>query len=102
MSRFLSALVVVGVVGAASQSPAACRWFGTQLECALGGSQVSIGTQTAHEPAYAGTFQPERLHGRGVLFDGLALPTWPLRLEIQNIGSDAGLCRKLGNETYCY
>ena len=30
------------------------------------------------------------------------MPEWPLRLELQNFSGDPSLCRKFGNETYCY
>jgi hypothetical protein len=43
------------------QASAACRWFGTQLECDLGGSQVLIGTQELAEPVYAGALTPQPL-----------------------------------------
>ena len=33
----LPVLIMVGVLAAAAEASAACRWFGTQLECNLGG-----------------------------------------------------------------
>ena len=46
MTRLVPVVMALGLLAAAAPSTAACRWFGTQLECDLGGSQVLIGTQT--------------------------------------------------------
>ncbi len=102
MTRLVPALIVLGLLSAATQSSAACRWFGTQLECELGGSQLSFGTQAADEPAYARAFRPQPFHGNVGVLDGRVASGWPLRLEIQDVGTDPRLCRKLGNETYCH
>src|SRR3989442_7347195 len=51
----LSVLIMVGVLAAAPRASAACRWFGTQVECDLWGSRVVIGTQAAEEPTHAGS-----------------------------------------------
>ncbi len=101
MTRFLFALMALGLFGATPQASAACRWFGTQLECDLGESQVLIGTQKMAEPAYAGALRPQPLQ-RSDELDASAAPERPFRLDLQNVGVDPGLCRKLGNETYCY
>ena len=102
MTRFLLAVMVLGLFGATPQASAACRWFGTQLECDFGGSQVLIGTQEVTEPAYAGALRPQSLLQRSDVLDARAVPEWPLRLDLQNVGVDPGNCQKWGNETYCY
>ena len=102
MKRFLLALMALGLLGLATQAPAACRWFGTQVECDLGGSQLTIGTQRVPEPTCARAFGRQLLQGCDGLLDDRALAAWPLRLDLQNVGADPGLCRKLGNEIYCY
>jgi len=102
MKRFLIALMALGLLGLATQAPAACRRFGTQVECDLGRSQVIIGTQRSPEPTCARAFGPQLLQGCDGLLDDRVLAEWPLRLDLQNVGSDPGLCRKLGNEIYCY
>src|SRR5437899_661578 len=56
MTRFLLALMALGLFGATPQASAACRWFGTQLECDLGESQVLIGTQKMAEAASVAEF----------------------------------------------
>ena len=100
MRPLLPGLIAFGLLCAATRAPAACRWFGTQLECDLGGNQLVIGTQTAANPDYATPVRPQPFGGG--LFDGRAIPDRPLRLELQDVGTDPGLCRKFGNETYCY
>ena len=100
MKRFALVLMAFVLLGAATRAPAACRRFGTQLDCALGASQLVIGTQAAREPAYARTLRPQLLQGGDL--DDRPLPRWPLRLEFQNVGVDPSLCRRIGNETYCY
>ena len=100
MKPFAPVLMALVLLGAATEAPAACRWFGTQLECDLGGSQLLIGTQAAPAPAYSSALRPQPLQGGDV--DDRPLPRWPLRLELQNVGVDPSLCRRIGNETYCY
>jgi hypothetical protein len=100
--RLLPALLAFGLLSAATNAPGACQWFGTQLVCPLGGSQLSMGTQTAVEPTYATAFRPLPFNGSPGLLDNGTLLGSPFRLELQNIGIDPGLCRKVGNETYCY
>jgi hypothetical protein len=106
MTRFLLALLMaLGLLGAAPRDSAACRWFGTQLECPVGGSQLLIGTQAAAEAPSVNSLRPHGLQGNdglSELLDDRVVPEWPVRLELQNVGVDPGLCRKFGNETYCY
>ena len=100
MKRFPIALMAVGLLALSTSAPAACRPFGTQIECDLGRSELTIGTQRAPAPAHARAFQPQSLQAGELLDDRPA--SRPFRFELQNIGSDPSLCRKIGNETYCY
>jgi len=100
--RILPALLAVGLLSAATNAPASCRWFGTQVVCALGGSQLSIGTQTAVEPTYATAVPPLPFNGSPRLLDNGTPLGQPFRLELQNIGVEPDLCRKIGDEAYCY
>ena len=100
MSRFALLLTALCVLGVATRAPAACREFGTQLECDLGGSQLLLGTQTAAAPAYDRLLRPQMLQGGDA--DTRPVSRWPLRIELQNVGVDPSLCRRIGNETYCY
>src|SRR5438094_9017414 len=87
MTRFLLGLMALGLFGATPQASAACRWFGTQLQCDLGGNQVLIGTQQVAEPAYAGALRAQPLLQSGELVDARALLDGPLlRLDLQTIG----------------
>jgi len=95
-------LLLLGVLSTACPVHAACGWFGTQLECDLGASQVVIGSQVADVPIRAtSSFLPPRFHGADRFLERLA-PDQTLRLELQTIGADPSLCRKIGNESYCY
>src|SRR5213594_3506905 len=91
MRPFLPGLIAFGLLCAATRAPAACRWFGTQLECDLGSRQLVIGTQTAAHPGHATPLRPQPLSGGDGLFEGRAVPDWPLRIELQNVGTDARL-----------
>jgi hypothetical protein len=102
MTRFLLALMALGLLGAAPQASAACRWYGTQLECDLGGSPLLVGTQTVADPAYAGALRPQPIQGSDELLDDGSVSDWPLRFDLQNVGVDPDSCRRIGNETYCY
>ena len=62
-------LAAVACVGIASPVHARCGFFGTQLECAVGRNDVSLGTQTADLPRRLTTaFRPQALHGNSRLF----------------------------------
>jgi hypothetical protein len=102
MKRSLLAVMALGLLGFTTQAPAACRWFGSQLECDVGGSQLLIGTQGQPTPRCAGPLRLQPLQGCDGLPENGGTPESPFRLELQNIGTDPSLCRKLGNETYCY
>jgi hypothetical protein len=101
MTRF-PVLIMVGVLAAAPRASAACRWFGTQLECDVGASRVVIGTQAADEPSYAGSSAIRSFHGKSGFPDEHAASSHPFEIELQNFGGDPSPCRKIGNETYCY
>lgn len=101
MNPALSVLIVLGILAAAPQA-VACRWFGTQLECDLGASRVVIGTQAEDKPTYVRPFRPRSFHGDDELVGDRAAPGRPFELELQDIGADPRLCRRIGNETYCY
>ena len=98
----LTMLIMVAVLAAAPRASAACRWFGTQLECELGASRVTIGTQAADEPTYARAFPIHSFHADRGLPDDQAASRRPFEIELQDFAADPSLCRKIGNETYCY
>jgi hypothetical protein len=98
--RFRFVLAFALLAGGRS-ADAACGWFGTQLECALGSAGVVIGTQTAADPAYATSVRPWSFGGDDHLLDDRR-PTTPFGLQLQDIGTDPTLCHRFGNETYCY
>ena len=100
--RFLPVLMMLGLLGAATNARASCRWFGTQLECAIPSSQLLLGTQTEAEPSYARGFRPLGLQEGAGFLDQRAVREHAFAFELQNVGADPSLCRKLGNETYCY
>jgi len=103
MMQLRLAPMALGLLAFATHAPAICSRSGTQIACDIGGTQLSIGTQRMAEPTCAKAALPlQRLQGCDDLLDDHAAPEWPVRLEIQNIGADPGLCRRLGNETYCY
>lgn len=96
-------LVVAALLGGSPVHAAKCGLFGTQLECGLGASEVVIGTQVATEPRSArSSLRPHSFHGSTRLLDDHAKPAGRPRIEIQNIGVDPTLCRRIGNEGYCY
>jgi hypothetical protein len=91
------ALIAVGLA-AAGPASAACRRFGTQIDCALGESRLVIGTQAEPEPRYATSLRPQAFHGDGAFRDDrTARSRLPARL--QDIGNDPSLCRRIGNES---
>ena len=102
MTGFRLAVTAAGLLVLATQARAACGWFGTQLECDVGRGQLSLGTQRAAEPACSPAFASLSLvQGcEGVADD--VVPAGRFRIELQNVGADPGLCRQIGNETYCY
>ena len=101
MTSTLRTLTVLGVLAIGTPA-SACRWFGTQIECRLGQNAVVIGTQAAEEPSYVAPLRPQALHGEDGLSDDRVAIVRPFQLDLQNIGADPSLCRRIGNETYCY
>ena len=102
MKRLLCTLVVLGLICASPHAWASCRWFGTQLDCTLGSHQLVVGTQVAAEPRHAGALRALPLDGGDDLFDARPVISGPLRLELQDIGTDPALCWRFGDETYCH
>ena len=100
-TTFALALATVGLLAAAAPARAMCERFGTQLECRLGPGRLSIGTHRDPDPAYASAFRPHTFHAGAGPFDEPARTGMP-RIELQNVGRDPTLCRRLGGETYCY
>ena len=98
----LTVLIVLGVLAAAPRASAACRWFGTQIECGVGTSRVVIGTQAAEKPAHVPPFPIRWFHGAGGFPDARETSRRPFDIELQDFGADPRLCRNIGNETYCY
>jgi hypothetical protein len=97
----LPVLIMVGLLAAAPRASAACRWFGTQLECGVGARRVVVGTQAAEQPTYARSFPIHSFHD-GSGFDDRAASRSPLEIQLQDFAADPSLCRTIGNETYCY
>jgi len=94
-------ILIMAVLALAPRVWAACRPFGTQLECALGSSRVVIGTQRATPPTCARSFVVLSFDGDVCLQnDPVPAETPPIRLE--DFGTDPQPCRRIGNETYCY
>jgi len=102
MSRQVFAVVLTLGFACASTEALACHWFGTQLECALGRSELVLGTQTETEPTDARSVRPLPFQGGGRTADRHTVHAPPLRIELQNVGADPSLCRRFGDETYCY
>jgi len=102
MTRFPVLIILAGVLAAAPRTSEACQWFGAQLECHVGASRVVIGTQAAEEPTDALALPVQSLHGERAFPDPRAASRHPFEIELQNFGGDSALCRRIGNEVYCY
>jgi hypothetical protein len=102
MYRRLLLLIILGACIPPARARAGCEWYGTQLDCAIAGRRVVIGTQAADEPRYTTLpFDPQPFQGNARLLDDRPRSE-PSRIEIQDIGRDPSLCRRIGDETYCY
>ena len=98
----LPMLIMLAVLATAPRASAACTWFGTQLECDVGTSRVTLGTQTADEPTYARAFPIHSFNGDRGLPDDHAASQRAFEIKLQDFGADPSLCRRIGNENYCY
>ena len=98
----LGFLMMVAVLAAAPHASAACQRFGTQLQCNVGSSRVVIGTQAAEEPTPARGMPIRAFNGGRGFGDDAVASRRPFEIELQNFAGDQALCRKIGNETYCY
>ena len=101
MKRF-GLLTMIALLGIAPHASAACRRFGTQLQCNVGSSRLVIGTQAAEEPRPARALPVQSFHGGLGFGDEGFASRGPFEIEVQNFAGDPALCRKIGNETYCY
>jgi hypothetical protein len=74
--------------------------FGTQLDC--GDGSVVLGTQVAPDPAHGRwSFRPQPIQGDdGRLFQ--RRESAPFGIAVQDVATDPSLCRRIGNESYCY
>jgi hypothetical protein len=94
-------LMLAAVLAIAPRVSAACRPFGTQLECDVGTSRVVIGTQATAQATRAPSFPCLSFAGDACFRNDPASPRG-LQVRLQDVGIDPQLCRKIGNETYCY
>jgi hypothetical protein len=97
----LPVLVAAVALAAFPTTSGACRWYGTQLQCDVGGRRLVIGTQTAEAP---GAFFPVRaLNGaRGLPVRAAVASASRLQIHLQDFSDDPARCHRIGNETYCY
>ena len=93
-------LVMAAGLAIAPRVSAACRQFGTQLECDVGSNRVVIGTQ-AEPPTCRTSFSVLSFAG-DVCLPNEPAPPHEFGIQLQDVGTDPQLCRKIGNETYCY
>ena len=102
LPRLLVLTLAAGLIAAPAHA-AKCGLFGTQLECGLRAGDVVIGTQVSGEPSRAtSSFRPQPFHGDSRLLAERTRPAGRVRIELQDIGADPSLCRRIGNEGYCY
>ena len=101
MKASTTMLVLAAVLAIAPRVSAACRPFGTQLECDVGTRLVVIGTQAATQPTRAPSF-PCLSFAADACIPNDPAPPRGLQVQLQDVGTDPNLCRKIGNETYCY
>jgi hypothetical protein len=106
MVRSVPVLIMVCVLAAPSYAFAACRFFGTQLDCDLGANRVVIGTQAADEPKYEKSPPPPpQPFGIDRPQDDGVSRALPFELELQDIdpspGTDLSVCRGNEDEIYC-
>jgi hypothetical protein len=97
MLRALATTIVL--LALAAEAGAACTRAATELVCALGSTTVTIGTQAivGYDPAVDG-----RVSRLGFLPLESSEPPDRFRIQLQSFGGRFGLCRRFGNETYCY
>ncbi len=101
MTSRLALLIALGVLAGPVRADAVCLWYGTQLDCRSGDSRLVIGSQTADPTRSATSLRPQTLQGGGGPLARRAAPA-AIGLSVQDVGSDPSLCRRIGNESYCY
>ncbi len=102
MSRLVFSLALLTLLLTPSRAGAACRWYGTQLACDTNGRPVWVGTQIAPDPTWSrSTPRPQSLTAMRD-FGSSSSAASGMRIELQNFGGDATVCRMIGGERYCY
>src|SRR5262245_54303157 len=92
-------MLAAGLVTASNVS-GACRPSGTQLDCDLGSRRVVIGTQSAAPTTRARPW-PTLSFSDDAGFADDPVPRG-LQIHLQDFAIEPQLCRRIGNETYCY
>ena len=103
MAKGIGLAGLLAVIAATPAAAAPCEWFGTRLDCPFASTDVVIGTQTSEDPRRTSSFVPFSFQGGGgdwVKADTSSAGRW--RVEVQDIGKDPRLCRRIGGERYCY
>jgi hypothetical protein len=95
-------MMMMGVLGVPPRASAACQWFGTQLQCNVGSTRIVAGTQAAEAPSTASPFPIQSFQGDTGFWHDDAASRGPFEFDLQDFGTDPSLCRRFGNETYCY
>jgi hypothetical protein len=101
MTSRLLLLIVLGVLAGPVRADAMCQWYGTQLDCRSGDGRLVIGSQTGDPTRGVTSLRPQTLQGDGGLLTRRPAPA-AIGLSLQDIGTDPSLCRRIGNESYCY
>jgi len=57
---------------------------------------------TDRRGAHARALPIQSFHGDGAFPDMHAASRHPFEIELQDFGRDSTLCRRIGNEVYCY
>jgi hypothetical protein len=98
------ALAILGVVLAWSSSPvlAACGLYGSQLRCVTEGRRIVIGTQVDEAPGEATSVPLHALQGGPVFANPRSAWRPHVDIHLQDFSGDPSMCRRYGDETYCY
>jgi len=102
MKRF-PALAILGVLAWSSPPVlAACDFYGSQLRCVTDGRRVVLGTQVDETPGETTSLPLHALQGGPVFADSRLASRPQVDIHLQDFGDHPSMCKRYGDETYCY
>jgi hypothetical protein len=102
MAKRIGLAALFALIATTPAAAGPCAWFGTQIDCVFGSTDLVIGTQTSAETGHTSSVGTSSFNWDGRLMNNSTSSPGRWRVELQNFGRDPRLCRDIDGERYCY